>query len=96
MPHGIGLDKIFSTILIYPTLAEANKYVAGVWKKMPSTVACAASRRSKGSLWTGDFPQARAQPSINFRPLTIFALTIFHSCPLTSTARNMCSIGPPP
>ncbi|MBK7985070.1 MAG: hypothetical protein IPK09_15845 [Candidatus Competibacteraceae bacterium] len=38
MRHGIGLDKIFSTILIYPTLAEANKYVAGVWKKMPSTV----------------------------------------------------------
>jgi pyruvate/2-oxoglutarate dehydrogenase complex dihydrolipoamide dehydrogenase (E3) component/uncharacterized membrane protein YdjX (TVP38/TMEM64 family) len=33
MKHGIGLDKILGTIHIYPTLAEANKYVAGVWKK---------------------------------------------------------------
>jgi len=31
--HGIGLNKILGTIHIYPTLAEANKYVAGVWKK---------------------------------------------------------------
>ena len=29
----IGLNKILGTIHIYPTLAEANKYVAGVWKK---------------------------------------------------------------
>ena len=33
MKHGIGLNKILSTIHIYPTMAEANKYVAGVWKK---------------------------------------------------------------
>jgi pyruvate/2-oxoglutarate dehydrogenase complex dihydrolipoamide dehydrogenase (E3) component len=33
MKHGIGLDKILGTIHIYPTLAEANKYVAGIWKK---------------------------------------------------------------
>jgi pyruvate/2-oxoglutarate dehydrogenase complex dihydrolipoamide dehydrogenase (E3) component len=33
MRHGIGLDKILGTIHIYPTLAEANKYAAGVWKK---------------------------------------------------------------
>jgi pyruvate/2-oxoglutarate dehydrogenase complex dihydrolipoamide dehydrogenase (E3) component len=33
MRHGIGLNKILGTIHIYPTLAEANKYVAGVWKK---------------------------------------------------------------
>ena len=33
MKHGIGLDKILGTIHIYPTLAEANKYAAGVWKK---------------------------------------------------------------
>jgi pyruvate/2-oxoglutarate dehydrogenase complex dihydrolipoamide dehydrogenase (E3) component/uncharacterized membrane protein YdjX (TVP38/TMEM64 family) len=31
--QGIGLNKILGTIHIYPTLAEANKYVAGVWKK---------------------------------------------------------------
>ena len=33
MRHGIGLNKILGTIHIYPTLAEANKYVAGVWKR---------------------------------------------------------------
>ncbi len=33
MRHGIGLNKILGVIHIYPTLAEANKYVAGVWKK---------------------------------------------------------------
>ncbi len=33
MKHGIGLNKILGTIHVYPTLAEANKYAAGVWKK---------------------------------------------------------------
>ena len=33
MRHGIGMNKILGTIHIYPTLAEANKYAAGVWKK---------------------------------------------------------------
>jgi pyruvate/2-oxoglutarate dehydrogenase complex dihydrolipoamide dehydrogenase (E3) component/uncharacterized membrane protein YdjX (TVP38/TMEM64 family) len=33
MKHGLGLDKILGTIHIYPTLAEANKYAAGVWKR---------------------------------------------------------------
>ncbi len=33
MRHGIGLNKILGTIHIYPTLAEANKYVAGNWKR---------------------------------------------------------------
>ena len=33
MKQGIGLNKILSTIHIYPTLAEANKYVAGHWKR---------------------------------------------------------------
>ncbi len=33
MRHGLGLKKILGTIHIYPTLAEANKYAAGVWKK---------------------------------------------------------------
>ena len=33
MKHGLGLNKILSTIHIYPTLAEANKYAAGEWKK---------------------------------------------------------------
>ncbi len=33
MKHGIGLNKILGTIHIYPTMAEANKYAAGQWKR---------------------------------------------------------------
>jgi pyruvate/2-oxoglutarate dehydrogenase complex dihydrolipoamide dehydrogenase (E3) component/uncharacterized membrane protein YdjX (TVP38/TMEM64 family) len=33
MKHGLGLNKILGTIHIYPTLAEANKYAAGAWKR---------------------------------------------------------------
>ncbi len=33
MRHGLGLNKILGTIHIYPTLAEANKFVAGQWKQ---------------------------------------------------------------
>ena len=33
MKHGLGLNKILGTIHIYPTMAEANKNVAGNWKK---------------------------------------------------------------
>jgi pyruvate/2-oxoglutarate dehydrogenase complex dihydrolipoamide dehydrogenase (E3) component/uncharacterized membrane protein YdjX (TVP38/TMEM64 family) len=33
MRHRIGLNRILGTIHIYPTMAEANKYAAGVWKK---------------------------------------------------------------
>ncbi|MDG2090064.1 MAG: FAD-dependent oxidoreductase [Gammaproteobacteria bacterium] len=33
MKHGLGLKKIMSTIHIYPTLAESNKFVAGEWQK---------------------------------------------------------------
>jgi pyruvate/2-oxoglutarate dehydrogenase complex dihydrolipoamide dehydrogenase (E3) component/uncharacterized membrane protein YdjX (TVP38/TMEM64 family) len=33
MRHDVGLNKILGTIHTYPTLSEANKYVAGVWKR---------------------------------------------------------------
>jgi pyruvate/2-oxoglutarate dehydrogenase complex dihydrolipoamide dehydrogenase (E3) component/uncharacterized membrane protein YdjX (TVP38/TMEM64 family) len=33
MRHGLGLSKILGTIHTYPTLAEANKYAAGEWKR---------------------------------------------------------------
>jgi pyruvate/2-oxoglutarate dehydrogenase complex dihydrolipoamide dehydrogenase (E3) component/uncharacterized membrane protein YdjX (TVP38/TMEM64 family) len=33
MRHGLGLNKILGTIHTYPTLAEANKYAAGEWKR---------------------------------------------------------------
>lgn len=32
MKHGLGLNKILATIHTYPTMSEANKYVAGEWK----------------------------------------------------------------
>ena len=40
MKHGLGLNKILGTIHIYPTMAEANKYAAGEWKRahQPETV----------------------------------------------------------
>jgi pyruvate/2-oxoglutarate dehydrogenase complex dihydrolipoamide dehydrogenase (E3) component/uncharacterized membrane protein YdjX (TVP38/TMEM64 family) len=46
MRHGLGLNKILGTIHIYPTLAEANKYAAGVWKKAhaPQRVLAAVER----------------------------------------------------
>lgn len=33
MKHGLGLNKILGTIHTYPTMSEANKYVAGNWKR---------------------------------------------------------------
>jgi pyruvate/2-oxoglutarate dehydrogenase complex dihydrolipoamide dehydrogenase (E3) component len=56
MRHGFGLNKILGTIHIYPTLAEANKYAAGVWKKAHAPQGVLAKlekfhawRRGKGS-----------------------------------------------
>ena len=37
MNHGLGLNKILGTIHTYPTLAEANKYAAGNWKRSTVT-----------------------------------------------------------
>jgi dihydrolipoamide dehydrogenase len=33
MRHNLGMNKILGTIHIYPTLSEANKFTAGIWKK---------------------------------------------------------------
>lgn len=33
MKHKLGLNKILGTIHTYPTMAEANKYAAGDWKR---------------------------------------------------------------
>lgn len=33
MKHNLGLNKILGTIHLYPSLAESNKFVAGVWKR---------------------------------------------------------------
>ena len=37
MKQNLGLNKILGTIHIYPTLAEANKYAAGAWKRSTVT-----------------------------------------------------------
>jgi pyruvate/2-oxoglutarate dehydrogenase complex dihydrolipoamide dehydrogenase (E3) component len=31
--YGLGLNRIMGAIHVYPTMGEANKYAAGVWKK---------------------------------------------------------------
>ncbi|HUG99468.1 MAG TPA: FAD-dependent oxidoreductase [Gammaproteobacteria bacterium] len=33
MKHRLGLNKLLGTIHVYPTMMEANKYVAGAWKR---------------------------------------------------------------
>lgn len=33
MRHGLGLNKILGTVHPYPTMSEATKYTAGVWKQ---------------------------------------------------------------
>lgn len=33
MKHGLGLNAVLGTIHVYPTLAEANKFAAGEWKR---------------------------------------------------------------
>ncbi|MCB1959735.1 MAG: FAD-dependent oxidoreductase [Rhodocyclaceae bacterium] len=55
MKHGIGLNKILGTIHIYPTLAEANKYAAGEWKR--------AHAPQKLLEWVGRFHDRRRSQS---------------------------------
>ena len=38
MKHGFGLEGILSTIHTYPTLGEANKFAAGVYKRSTATL----------------------------------------------------------
>jgi hypothetical protein len=37
MKGNIGLKRILGTIHVYPTLAEANKYAAGQWRRAQVT-----------------------------------------------------------
>ena len=54
MRHGIGLNKVLGTIHTYPTLAEANKYVAGVWKRSKVTQGQMAFARSYNEWMRGE------------------------------------------
>ena len=49
MKHGIGLNKILGTIHVYPTLAEANKYAAGDWKRAHAPQRLLAGARARGT-----------------------------------------------
>lgn len=51
MKFKLGLNKILSTIHSYPTFAEANKYVAGVWRRTNSPL--------RILLWLGRFHRWR-------------------------------------
>ena len=47
MKHNLGLNKILGTIHTYPTMAEANKFAAGEWKK--------ANKPEKAIAWLGKY-----------------------------------------
>jgi len=58
MKHSIGLNKILGTIHIYPTMAEANKYAAGAWKRdhAPTSLLRLAERLHNWRLGPNDEP----------------------------------------
>ena len=51
MKHGFGLNGILNTIHTYPTLGEANKYAAGVYKRSTATVGKLAVAKAMND-WT--------------------------------------------
>jgi hypothetical protein len=68
MKHGIGLNKILGTIHIYPTLAEANKYVAGVWKKAHAPQHLLRLGRTFPCLAQGGNPDAQSAITVRSSP----------------------------
>ena len=54
MKHGFGLEGILGTIHIYPTLGEANKYAAGVYKRSTATVGKLAVAKAMNDWTRGD------------------------------------------
>ena len=59
MKHKIGLNKVLGTIHAYPTLPEANKFAAGVWKRKQVTqgqmaLATAFNQWTRGEAGLGD------------------------------------------
>ena len=63
MKHGLGLNKILGTIHTYPTLAEANKYAAGDWKR--------AHAPQKLLEWVRPLPRVGAGMTIDRRDLLL-------------------------
>ena len=60
MKHGLGLNKILGTIHTYPTLAEANKYAAGEWKRAHAPARVLAWLERYHTFRRGAQPAARA------------------------------------
>jgi pyruvate/2-oxoglutarate dehydrogenase complex dihydrolipoamide dehydrogenase (E3) component/uncharacterized membrane protein YdjX (TVP38/TMEM64 family) len=54
MKHGFGLEGILSTIHTYPTLAEANKFAAGAYKRATATVGKLAVGQALNDWTRGD------------------------------------------
>ena len=54
MKHGVGLSGILGTIHAYPTLPEANKYLAGAWKRAHVTRGQMAFARAFNDWTRGD------------------------------------------
>ena len=54
MKHGFGLEGILNTIHIYPTLGEANKYAAGIYKRSTATVGKLAVAKAMNDWTRGD------------------------------------------
>ena len=54
MKHGFGLEGILSTIHTYPTLGEANKFAAGVYKRSTATVGKLAVGKALNDWTRGD------------------------------------------
>ena len=54
MKHGFGLEGILATIHTYPTLGEANKFAAGVYKRSTATVGKIAVGKALNDWTRGD------------------------------------------
>jgi pyruvate/2-oxoglutarate dehydrogenase complex dihydrolipoamide dehydrogenase (E3) component/uncharacterized membrane protein YdjX (TVP38/TMEM64 family) len=54
MKHGFGLEGILATIHTYPTLGEANKFAAGVYKRSTATVGKLAVGKALNDWTRGD------------------------------------------
>ena len=67
MKHGLGLNKILGTINTYPTLAEANKYAAGQWKRdhAPEKLLAWVARFHTWRRGTGQAGQSRSVEALN-------------------------------
>lgn len=61
MRQNIGLNKILGTVHIYPTLAEANKYAAGAWKRAHAPDKLVAWATRYHAWRRGDHPIATAE-----------------------------------